>query len=209
MKPLFTVHLGARQQARIPSEEVVAEVSRRFDSFSLQPVEGWFRGQPDPGWSIQLASDLPEEVVDLATDLRRRFVQIGVGITVSGLYFRATLRTDLPELVAQLRAVLPVGASAGQPLEPGPWAVLRENTRDDLGGYQVWTDHLRCTAGEQFTWGQSDRDEEEIEAVDSGPSRYIAEYLRDNGYRAADLTRLVEERPEFLPLQEALDLLSH
>jgi hypothetical protein len=146
-------------------------------------------------------------VAALATDLRRRFVQIGVGITISSLYFRATVRTDLSELVAQLRAVLPVGAAAGQPQKPGPWAVLRENTRDDPGIYQVWTDHLRCTVGERFTWGQSDRNEEEIETVDSGPSRHIAEYLRDNGYRAADLTRLVEERPEFLPLQEALALL--
>ncbi len=107
MKPLFTLHLGARQKLRIPSEEVVAEASRRFDSFSLQTVEGWFCGEADPGWTIQIATELSDEVVTLATEMRRKFVQVGIGISVGGRYFRVVSGTDSKALESMLRAALP------------------------------------------------------------------------------------------------------
>lgn len=209
MKPLFTLHLGARQSRRIPAEEVVAAVSPRFDSFALQPVEGWFRGVPDPGWSIRIATELVAELVALATHLRRQFVQFGVGISISDRYFRVVLRTDEDALAAGLRQLLPPECAGRIQPVPGPWRMLRENCRDDPGASQRWTDHLRSTAGEQFCWGQSDPGADDIDEVDSGSARYIAEYLRDNSYRAEDLAALVAEHPEFLPVQEALDLMGH
>ncbi len=84
-----------------------------FDSFSFRPVEGWFRGVPPPGWSIQVATELVAEIVALATHLRRHFVQFGVGVSILGRYFRAVLPSDLAALEAGLRALLPPG-SAGR-----------------------------------------------------------------------------------------------
>ena len=73
-----------------PAEDAVVAIIRRcgFESFSLTPSDGWFRGQRDRGWVIMVALDHLGAVAGLAEELRACFAQDGVGVEAFGHYLR-------------------------------------------------------------------------------------------------------------------------
>ncbi len=202
MKALFALYLGAVDGVRLESDRVSEVVGRSFDSFTLIPGEGRFRGASDPGWGIRIATNALPQLVELAAVLRREFRQDGVGIEVGGHYFRCTAETQPAKLAAELRAALPARSPARKTSQPGAWVWLRENQRDDMGCSQRWTDHVRLTSDEHFAWGQNG--DGEIEEVDSGSALWIAGYLKDNSYKPAELDDLARRHPEFEGLRQAL-----
>jgi len=203
MKALFSLYLGALDGVRLEADQVSAVVGRSFDSFTLIPGEGRFRGTHDPGWGIRIATNALPQLVELAAALRREFRQDGVGIEAGGHYFRCTAETRPAKLAAELRAALPARSPARKPFRPEAWVLLRENQRDDMCCSQQWTDHVRLTSDEHFAWGQSG--DGDIEEVDSGSALWIAGYLMDIGYLPADLDNLA---PEFDGLRQALTALT-
>ncbi len=101
--PLVTLHLGARSGERIPAAEVAAFVAGRFESFTLQETQGWFRDTPDPGWAIAIASSDLDSIAALATALRDHFAQQSIGVHASGHYLRHPAGRDASALAAALR----------------------------------------------------------------------------------------------------------
>lgn len=100
--PIYTLRLGSVQGLR-PAESVVAElVGSYVPSFSLTQCDGYFRGEIDPGWSIMVAHDQPEEIAGLAEALRQHFTQEGVGIEAHGRYLRCHAYHSAPALAAEL-----------------------------------------------------------------------------------------------------------
>lgn len=146
-------------------------------------------------------------VADLATHLRRQFRQDGVGIEVHGVYLRCTARCEGAALAHELESALPTDSVAGSLVPPGHWHVLRDNTRDDPGCTQTWTDYVRALSDERFEWGQDppeDSKECEIEVIESGPPGWIAQVLAEQQYAATDLDSLVAQEPRLALLREAL-----
>jgi hypothetical protein len=91
---MFTFYLGGVRKRRIPLESVIEQVRRVADSFTIQEATGFFQGEPDPGWAVQIASDEPPLMLRLAKELRAAFSQEGIGISVCGRYVRLTEGTN-------------------------------------------------------------------------------------------------------------------
>lgn len=73
---------------------VIIRVGAQFPSFTLLDAEGYFRSNVEDTLVIQIATDNPERVLQVAHDLRCFLNQEGVGVLCRGIYQRVRYWTD-------------------------------------------------------------------------------------------------------------------
>jgi len=71
-------------------ERIAAATSAAFESFTIVPGTGWFRGRRESVRVLMVATDDEDQVVALARTLRQLLEQDGVGIESGGVYRRVT-----------------------------------------------------------------------------------------------------------------------
>jgi len=87
---LFTLYVGSNGNDRPSQDELTAMISEGFESFTMLPGHGMFRGGSEEVWLVKVACDDAPRVLHLADRIRARFDQNGVGIEHGGHYFRCT-----------------------------------------------------------------------------------------------------------------------
>lgn len=94
----FSIYLGSRSPAaRLDTGErhgVIIRVGALFPSFTLLNAEGYFRSSAEDTLVIQVATDKPERVLQVAHELRCFLCQEGVGVLCRGIYQRVRYWTD-------------------------------------------------------------------------------------------------------------------
>lgn len=94
----FSIYLGSRSPAaKLDAGErdgVIKRVGSVFPSFSLIDAEGYFQTKAEETLVIQVATDQPRRILQLANDLRCFLNQDGVGVLCRGIYQRVRDGTD-------------------------------------------------------------------------------------------------------------------
>lgn len=95
---LFSIYLGSRSPATILSREerddIFSRIAEVFPSFTVLEASGHFRHDDEQTLVIQVASENPELVLQLAHELRCYMEQEGVGVLCNGIYQRVREWTD-------------------------------------------------------------------------------------------------------------------
>ena len=106
----FSIYLGSRSPAaRLDTGErhgVIIRVGALFPSFTLLNAEGYFRSSAEDTLVIQVATDKPERVLQVAHELRCFLCQEGVGVLCRGIYQRVRYWTD-DRMILQAWGFLP------------------------------------------------------------------------------------------------------
>lgn len=94
----FSIYLGSRSPAaKLDAGErygVITRIGALFPSFTLMDAEGYFRTKSEDTLVIQIATDKPERVLQVAHELRCFLNQEGVGVLCRGIYQRVRDWTD-------------------------------------------------------------------------------------------------------------------
>lgn len=99
---LFTLYVGSAQPPN--KAAAIKIVGDLFESFTLQEVEGCFRGQTEPTLLIKLATNHCTKVIQTAGRIRDSLHQDGVGIEYKGRYYRCTEKDPASALSAAVAA---------------------------------------------------------------------------------------------------------
>jgi hypothetical protein len=95
---LFSIYLGSRSPATILSREerdgIFSRIAEVFPSFTVLEASGHFRHDDEQTLVIQVATENPKLVLQLAHELRSYMAQEGVGVLCNGIYQRVREWTD-------------------------------------------------------------------------------------------------------------------
>jgi hypothetical protein len=95
---LFSLYLGSRSPATTHSQEerdgIFARIAEVFPSFTVLEASGHFRRKHEQTLVIQIATDKPKLVLNLAHELLSYMAQEGVGVLCNGIYQRVRAWTD-------------------------------------------------------------------------------------------------------------------
>jgi hypothetical protein len=95
---LFSIYLGSRSPATSLSQEerdgIFARIAEVFPSFTVLEGSGHFRHDSEQTLVIQVATENPKLVLQLAHELRSYMTQEGVGVLCNGVYQRVREWTD-------------------------------------------------------------------------------------------------------------------
>ena len=95
---LFSIDLGSRSPATTLSPEeregVFARIAEVFPSFTVMEASGHFRHEHEQTLVIQIATEKPKLVLNLAHELLDYMAQEGVGVLCNGIYQRVRAWTD-------------------------------------------------------------------------------------------------------------------
>lgn len=92
---MFTLYIGCANAF----DAALPVIYPRFDSFTFQHGEGFFRGESEPVLLVRIATDDGAAVIAAAQELRARLNQFGIGIEYDGRYYRC--RADDPAQALQ------------------------------------------------------------------------------------------------------------
>jgi hypothetical protein len=91
---LLSLYIGSKNDAPLmhPLDKgtLIARTAVKFKSFSLFEGKGSFRGKLEEIIRLDIATDNPREVLELAAELVDFLEQDGVGIAYQGFYVRMT-----------------------------------------------------------------------------------------------------------------------
>lgn len=104
---LFRLYIGTRHEEGAFSvaqlrEAIVRTLQPHFPSFTLLGGEGWFRGIPEPGLTVVVATDDLPRLLDAASELRSLLRQDGIGLEFSSHYHRVTEGCDLDAVAREI-----------------------------------------------------------------------------------------------------------
>jgi hypothetical protein len=95
---LFSLYLGSRSPATTLSQEerdgIFARIAEVLPSFTVLEASGHFLNEREQTLVIQLATDKPKLVLNLAHELLSYMAQEGVGVLYNGIYQRVRAWTD-------------------------------------------------------------------------------------------------------------------
>ena len=104
---LFRIYIGSRYAngAFLPDElrtVIKEELLPHFQSITLMPGEGWFRGEHEMGIMVLVATENTLLLLQCAEALRGRLHQDGVGVEFASYYHRVTAGCDLASLARRI-----------------------------------------------------------------------------------------------------------
>ena len=95
---LFSLYLGSRSPATTLCQEerdgIFARIAEVFPSFTVLEASGHFLNEREQTLVIQVATDKPKLVLNLAHELLSYMAQEGVGVLYNGIYQRVRAWTD-------------------------------------------------------------------------------------------------------------------
>lgn len=95
---LFSIYLGSRSPATTLSQDerdgIFARIAEVFPSFTVLEASGHFLCKQEQTLVIQVATDKPKLVLNLAHELLSYMAQEGLGVLCNGIYQRVRAWTD-------------------------------------------------------------------------------------------------------------------
>jgi hypothetical protein len=70
-------------------------IGGQFTSFTVTDSTGWFQGEQEAVLRVEIATSVPQQVVDIAAVIRAELKQDGVGVAFRGRYLRVTKDASL------------------------------------------------------------------------------------------------------------------
>lgn len=104
---LFRIYIGSRHaNGAFTQDELRTAIKDgllpHFQSITLMPGEGWFRGEHEHGIMVLVATEDTLLLLQCVEALRRKLYQDGIGVEFASHYHRVTAGCDLADLARRI-----------------------------------------------------------------------------------------------------------
>ena len=104
---LFRLYLGSQHPHGTFTQDelkdaIKSTLLQHFQSITLMPGEGWFRGEYEPGITVLVATENIALLLQCTEALRSRLRQNGIGVEFASRYHRVTEGRDLAALAWEI-----------------------------------------------------------------------------------------------------------